>query len=185
MNRYVYPVVIFLVLVVLLYVGLQHDNQNFTSAFINKQAPKFSAPNLFGKLERHPVVSQKLFKGKVIILNFWASWCSACYTEHSVLMKLSKDKRVTMVGVAYKDKQSSALAFLKKLGNPFKYIAHDESGDVGIEYGVSKVPETFVIDKNGIVRYKHLGPISYDFLSKKLLPLIGKLYNSHNTVRQE
>jgi len=178
MNRYIFPVLIFTVLVGLLFVGLRHDNQKFTSAFHNKLAPDFNIPDLFnsngrGKVKR--TISRKMFKGKITIINFWASWCSACYTEHPILMKLAKDKRITMVGIAYKDQRAHALTMLKKHGNPFKFAGLDLQGDAGIEYGVSKVPETFIIDKAGIVRYKHLGPISWKELNDTVLPLIKKL----------
>jgi len=175
MNRYVLPGVIFAVLVGMLLVGLGHDNQKFTSAFQNKTAPDFTIPNLFNSNPNTNTISKTLFKDKIVVLNFWASWCSACYTEHPVLMKLAKDKRITMVGIAYKDESKNARAMLKKMGNPFRYTGLDLQGNAGLEYGVSKVPETFVIDKAGVVRYKHLGPISWKELNNKIYPLITKL----------
>lgn len=174
MIRYVLPFLVFTLLAGMLYVGLNHDNKKFTSAFQNKQAPDFKIPNLFNN-KQVPIISRKLFKGKIVVMNFWASWCGACYTEHPVLMKLSKDKRITMVGIAYKDQPGSARKMLKKHGNPFKLVGLDFEGDAGIEYGVSKVPETFIIDKSGVVRYKHLGPISWKALKETILPLITKL----------
>ncbi len=175
MNRYIIPVVIFALLVGMLFVGLGHDNQKFTSAFQNKTAPDFSIPDLFDADGKKRTINRSLFNGKIVVLNFWASWCSACYTEHPILMKLSKDKRITMVGIAYKDETKPARAMLNKLGNPFKYTGLDQQGDAGIEYGVSKVPETFIIDKAGVVRYKHLGPISWKELNNTITPLIKKL----------
>ena len=177
MNRFIIPAIIFGILVVLLFVGLQHDNQKFTSAFMGKQAPDFKSPNLLltSASSDPATITKKLFKGKVVVLNFWASWCGGCIVEHPVLMQLSKDKRLSMFGIAYKDGQVAALKFLKNRGNPFKFVGHDQPGDAGLEYGVSKVPETFIIDKAGVVRYKQLGAISQKKLHNVILPLIEKL----------
>ena len=172
MNRYLIPGGVFVILLVFLFSGLRKDSRDSNSAYHNKLAPAFQIPDLITKGKQ---LSLKDFKGKIVILNFWASWCAACHTEHPVLMALSKDKRVTMIGIAYKNASLDALKFLKKFGNPFELTGLDSAGNAGLEFGVSKVPETFVIDKSGIVRYKHLGPINWVHLKTKILPLVEEL----------
>ena len=113
--------------------------------------------------------------GKVWLFNVWASWCVACRDEHPLLINLSRQNIVDIVGLNYKDLGTDASNWLKKFGNPYSVIAVDEIGNVGIDYGVYGVPETFVIDKKGIVRMKHIGPLTIDDMENKILPLISSL----------
>lgn len=114
-------------------------------------------------------------KGKVWLLNFWASWCSGCKTEHPVLMELAKSGQVPIYGMDYKDQRDEAVAWLRRWGNPYPVVGVDEAGRVGINYGVYGVPETYVIDKQGVIRYKQIGPLDPDTVAKKILPLVQQL----------
>jgi len=116
--------------------------------------------------------------GQVWILNVWASWCVACREEHPVLVELANSKMAPIIGLDYKDKREDALAMLTRQGNPYLLSAFDANGRVGIDYGVYGVPETYVIDKAGIIRFKHIGPITMDLLNRKIYPLIGELQKS-------
>jgi cytochrome c biogenesis protein CcmG/thiol:disulfide interchange protein DsbE len=117
-------------------------------------------------------------KGQVWILNVWASWCVACREEHPVLVELAKSKIAPIIGLDYKDKREDALAMLANQGNPYLLSAFDANGRVGIDYGVYGVPETYVIDKAGMIRFKHIGPITMNILNQKIYPLISELQKS-------
>jgi cytochrome c biogenesis protein CcmG/thiol:disulfide interchange protein DsbE len=114
-------------------------------------------------------------KGKVWLLNVWASWCAACRSEHPLFMELARTGEINLVGLNYKDKRADGMRWLQALGNPYVLSASDMSGDVGIDYGVYGVPETFVIDKQGVIRYKHVGPVSRQDWRETLAPLIKEL----------
>jgi cytochrome c biogenesis protein CcmG/thiol:disulfide interchange protein DsbE len=114
-------------------------------------------------------------KGKPWILNVWASWCVACREEHPVLVELGKLQIAPIIGLDYKDKRDDAMAMLARQGNPYVLSAFDANGRVGIDYGVYGVPETYVIDKAGVIRFKHIGPITMELLSNKIIPLLGEL----------
>ena len=114
-------------------------------------------------------------RGKVWLLNVWASWCVSCRVEHPLLVEMSKRHVVPIVGLNYKDKRDDGKQWLAKLGNPYAVSAFDVDGLVGIDYGVYGVPETFVIDKQGVIRYKQIGPITPEALEKTILPLVKKL----------
>jgi cytochrome c biogenesis protein CcmG/thiol:disulfide interchange protein DsbE len=116
--------------------------------------------------------------GKVWLLNVWASWCVACREEHPVLMGLAKQQLIPIIGLDYKDQRKEAMGVIKRTGNPYDVIAFDADGRVGIDYGVYGVPESYLIDKNGIIRYKEIGPITQDALDKKIIPLINELKKS-------
>ena len=119
--------------------------------------------------------SPERMKGKPWILNVWASWCVACREEHPVLVELGKLQVAPIIGLDYKDKRDDAMAMLARQGNPYVLSAFDANGRVGIDYGVYGVPETYVIDKAGVIRFKHIGPITMDLLNKKIIPLLGEL----------
>ena len=112
-------------------------------------------------------------KGRVWLLNFWASWCSGCKTEHPVLMQLAKSGEVPVYGMDYKDQKEEAVAWLNRWGNPYPIVAVDAAGRVGIDYGVYGVPETYVIDKQGVIRYKHIGPITANDLATWITRLLA------------
>jgi cytochrome c biogenesis protein CcmG/thiol:disulfide interchange protein DsbE len=122
--------------------------------------------------------TQKDMLGQVWLLNVWASWCISCRDEHPLLVELAKAKTVPLVGLNYKDKPDEAKAWLKQFGDPYQLSITDLNGRVGIDYGVYGVPETFLIDKAGVIRYKHIGPITPDALQTKILPLVKELQKS-------
>ena len=173
--KFLIPLIVFLVLVGFLAVGLGLKPSEVPSPLIGKPAPEFSLPKLS---EPDKKFSPADMKGQVWLLNVWASWCVACKQEHPVLMELAKLNLVPIVGLDYKDQRDPALEFLRRGGDPYLLSAVDESGRVGIDYGVYGVPETFLIDKEGIIRYKHIGPITPKSLQETILPLVAQLKQS-------
>ena len=173
--KFLIPLVLFIVLVVFLAIGLNRDPHEVPSPLINKSAPAFEVAQLS---EPNKSFSPASMKGQVWILNVWASWCVACREEHPVLVELANSKMAPIIGLDYKDKREDALAMLTRQGNPYLLSAFDANGRVGIDYGVYGVPETYVIDKAGIIRFKHIGPITMDLLNRKIYPLIGELQKS-------
>ncbi|HEX8846945.1 MAG TPA: DsbE family thiol:disulfide interchange protein [Pyrinomonadaceae bacterium] len=172
MKKFLIPLALFIVLAVFLAVGLSRDPSEIPSPLINKPAPAFVLPQLSDP--------QRSFKsdemrGKVWLLNVWATWCVACRYEHPVLLDLARTGIVPIYGLDYKDERRDALALLDQLGDPYTLVLSDEDGGVGIDYGVYAVPETFVIDRNGIIRYKQIGPITEEVLQKKIIPLVKEL----------
>lgn len=174
MKRFLLPLAIFVVMVGFLAVGLTLNPREVPSPLVGKAAPDFSLPQLH---ESDKIFSPKELAGKVWLLNFWASWCNGCKEEHPVLMQIAKSGEVPIYGVDYKDTREEALTWLRRWGNPYPLVAVDESGRVGINYGVYGVPETYVIDKGGKIRYKQIGPVDQDILEKKILPLVRELQN--------
>ncbi len=172
MKRFLLPLAIFVVMVGFLAVGLTLNPREVPSPLVGKPAPAFSLPQLH---ESDQVFSPKDLTGKVWLLNFWASWCNGCKDEHPVLMQLAKSGDVPIYGVDYKDTRPEALAWLARWGNPYQLVAVDEAGRAGINYGVYGVPETYVIDKAGKIRYKQIGPVDQDVLEQKILPLVREL----------
>lgn len=172
MSRFVIPLAIFVGLAILLAVGLDRDPRRVPSPLIDKPAPAFSLPTLS---DGSRLVGPSDFAGKVWLLNVWASWCVACREEHPVLNQLAQRNLLPMVGLNYKDEPQAAKAWLRDRGNPYSTVAVDANGRVGIDWGVYGVPETFVVDKTGIIRHKHIGPINADVLRNELLPLIQRL----------
>ena len=192
MNRFLWPLIGFVVLVVLLAVGLTLNPRDVPSPLVGKPAPTFALPRL-GELDR--TFSPDEMKGKVWLLNVWASWCVSCRQEHPILVEIAKNKAITLVGLNYKevrgdgsfdmDKISAeseksmaverASAWLKRHGDPYALSVLNLDGRVGIDYGVYGVPETYVIDKAGVIRLKYTGPITPDVFSGKILPLVAEL----------
>jgi len=172
MNRFLIPFGLFIVVVGFLAVGLTLNPRELPSPLVGKAAPEFSLPQLH---DPGKVISSNELKGKVWLLNFWASWCGGCKEEHPVLIRMAQSGEVPIYGMDYKDQRSEALAWLREWGNPYSVVAVDELGRVGINYGVYGVPETYVIDKAGVIRYKQIGPIREDILEKKILPLVREL----------
>lgn len=172
MTRYLVPLGVFLLLAVFLAIGLFRDPREVPSPLIDKPAPVFSLPQLH---EPNRALTPADMRGKVWLFNVWASWCVACLDEHPVLVELAKRNLVPIVGLNYKDGRDDALKWLQKHGNPYTVSAQDAQGSVGIDYGVYGVPETYVIDKQGIIRYKKIGPVTPDDLEIRILPLIRSL----------
>ena len=175
MKRYLIPLLLFLVLVGFLARGLVLDPREVPSPLINKPAPAFELSEL---AQPELKFSPAEMKGKVWLLNVWASWCVSCREEHPVLLALSKTGTVPLYGLNYKDQRADGLRWLAQFGNPYILNAFDGDGRVGIDYGVYGVPETYVIDKAGIIRYKQIGPVTPDALNKKILPLVKELEKS-------
>ncbi|PJA42562.1 MAG: DsbE family thiol:disulfide interchange protein [Lysobacterales bacterium CG_4_9_14_3_um_filter_62_6] len=169
MWRYGLPLLMFLALAVLLYSGLGKDTHLVPSPLINKPAPLFSLPDLLDPTRK---VENAALKGKPYLLNVWASWCAACRQEHPVLMRFAAEKRLTLVGFNWKDAPADALAVIRTTGNPYDLIASDEVGRVGIDFGVYGAPESFLIDADGKILYKHVGPLDQDSIRSKILPLL-------------
>ena len=172
MNRFLIPFGLFVVVVGFLAVGLTLNPRELPSPLVGKAAPEFSLPQLH---DQEKVISSNDLKGQVWLLNFWASWCGGCKDEHPVLIRLAQSGVVPIYGMDYKDERREAVAWLKEWGNPYQIVAVDQSGRVGINYGVYGVPETYVIDKAGVIRYKQIGPLREDIWEKKILPLVREL----------
>lgn len=170
--RFMIPLGIFFVMCLFLAIGLKLDPRNVPSPLIGKPVPAFSLP-LVQTPER--LVSQEDFRGEVTLFNVWSSWCVACRQEHALLVALAGRKLVSIVGLNYKDERDAAMDWLARLGNPYRYSVFDAEGKTGIELGVYGVPETFVVDRKGVIRYKQIGPITEAVLEGTLLPLIRQL----------
>jgi len=172
MLRYLIPLVIFVVLAVFLAIGLTRDPHELKSVLINKPAPAFSLPQLKAA---DKTISNDDMRGKVWLLNVWASWCVACRDEHPWLIKYAQSGVVPIYGLNYKDRREDAMAWLEELGDPYTVSAVDFDGRVAIDYGVYGAPETYVIDKAGMIRLKHVGPVTPDVWSEKILPIVQEL----------
>lgn len=172
MTRSLLPLAIFIVVVIFLGVGLTLNPRQVPSPLVDKPAPVFQLQQLH---DNDKVFSSEDNIGKVWMLNVWASWCVACRDEHPLLVELSRLGIVPIFGLNYKDQRDTALQWLKQFGDPYVISIADTDGRVGIDYGVYGVPETYVIDKEGIIRYKHIGPVTVKSLEDKILPLINEL----------
>lgn len=172
MLRYFLPLALFGLLAFLLYKGLSLNPQDIGSTRIDKAAPSFSLPDV---KEAGRVLSDKDFLGKVSLFNVWASWCVTCRQEHPLLMQLAKQTDIPIYGLNYKDTLEEARTVLTKTGDPYVASGFDEKGRVGMDWGVTGTPETFVVDKKGIVRYKRTGPLTVELLQETILPLITQL----------
>jgi cytochrome c biogenesis protein CcmG/thiol:disulfide interchange protein DsbE len=158
--------------VLLLAAGLKLNPREVPSPLIGKPAPAFELPRLDAP---DRTFSQKEMLGKVWILNVWASWCPPCLAEHPIISELAKSGIAPVVGLNYKDQREDALPWLKRHGNPYALSVSDIKGRIGIDYGVYGVPETYVIDRKGVIRYKHIGPVTPDDAEKKFKPLVKEL----------
>lgn len=193
MKKFLLPLVLFVTLVVFLGVGLKRDPHEIPSPLVGKPAPAFALPTLRGDKPFSPVD----MKGQVWVLNVWATWCVACREEHPLLLQFSQTQRIPMVGLSYKELQGSeaanaslseadklqlarerSLKFLQKSGDPYQQSVMDLDGRVAIDYGVYGVPETYIIDKEGVIRYKRVGPVTPEVLKETILPLIQRLDKS-------
>jgi len=171
-KRALWTLGVFVALVALLAVGLRLNPREVPSPLIGKPAPPFELPLLTEPDKRF---SQKDMLGKVWIMNVWASWCPPCLVEHPVVTQISRSGIAPVVGLNYKDARDDALPWLKRNGNPYQLIVFDANGRIGIDYGVYGVPETYVIDRKGVIRYKHIGPLSADVVKQKVEPLVKQL----------
>jgi cytochrome c biogenesis protein CcmG, thiol:disulfide interchange protein DsbE len=172
MKKKLIPLGIFVVLVVFLAIGLTRDPHEIPSPLIGKAAPMFNAPLLQTPEQQF---SAKDMLGQVWLLNTWASWCVACRQEHPILMEFAKTKTLPIVGLDYKDQNPEGLKWLARFGNPYDHAITDKDGRIGIDFGVYGVPESFLIDKAGVIRYKQIGPVTEEALRDKIVPLIREL----------
>jgi cytochrome c biogenesis protein CcmG/thiol:disulfide interchange protein DsbE len=172
MGRYLIPLAAFLVLTGFLVKGLKLDPHQVPSPLIDKPAPPFRLAQVADPAKS---LSRDDMLGKVWLLNVWASWCVSCREEHPVLVEFAKTGLVPIYGLDYKDTRDEALKWLGRLGDPYQASLFDQDGRVGIDYGVYGVPETYVIDKTGTIRYKQIGPITPEILHDKIVPMVKKL----------
>ena len=170
--RFAIPLAVFVALAAFLAVGLTRDPREVPSPFIGKPAPAFKLAQL---ADEKLAFGPEDMKGKVWLLNVWASWCVSCRVEHPLLVELAKANIVPVYGLDYKDEPDAGRAWLAQHGDPYTASIVDRDGRVGIDYGVYGVPETFLIDKAGVVRYKQIGPLTSEALKQKILPLVREL----------
>ncbi|HEX7968513.1 MAG TPA: DsbE family thiol:disulfide interchange protein [Stellaceae bacterium] len=170
---YLVPIALFLVLAAYFVLALRpgRDPSRLPSALIDKPAPDFVLAGLGGA----EGLSRAGLEGNVVVVNFFASWCVPCRAEHPLLMRLSESEHVPLYGIAYKDKPENAARFLAQLGDPYRRVGLDESGRTGIDFGVYGVPETYLIDRAGHIRYRHVGPLSAEALEHELLPRLREI----------
>ncbi|CAH1903879.1 thiol:disulfide oxidoreductase CcmG [Candidatus Nitrotoga sp. HW29] len=172
MNRFLLPLGAFIVLVIFLWIGLTLNPREVPSPLINKVAPTFRLPQLHDAAK---TIGPEDLRGKVWLLNVWASWCVTCRQEHPLLVELERQKLVPIYGLNYKDNRDDGLALLRNSGDPYTLSAYDREGNVGIDWGVYGVPETFVIDKSGLIRHKFIGALTPELIQNKLIPLVKEL----------
>lgn len=170
---YLLPLAVFVALTAVFLIRLETggDREAIPSALVGKPAPEFDLPPLEGVAR--PGLKGADLKGAVTVVNVFASWCGPCRIEHPQLIELARDNRIRLVGINYKDVPANAVRFLEELGNPYAAIGVDQNGRAAIDWGVYGVPETFVVDADGIVRHKHIGPIDAGALEATVLPAIG------------
>ena len=172
MLRFLVPFALFVALIVFFAIGLNRDPHEIPSPLINQQAPAFNLQQLQTPAKQF---SPADMRGQVWLFNVWASWCVSCRDEHPVLVELAKRNLVPIVGLNYKDQRPDALQWLAQFGNPYVLSVTDFDGRIGIDYGVYGVPETYVIDKQGVIRMKHIGPVTPQILQDKILPKVREL----------
>lgn len=170
--KFAVPLVGFLVLTTFLSMGLRLDPRHVPSPLINRQAPLFRLPLLRDPTKTFGPVD---VQGTVWLLNVWASWCVSCRTEHPLLMAIARSRVAPVYGLAYRDERANAMGFLERFGDPYKLSVQDSDGRIGVDYGVYGAPETYVIDKNGVIRFKQVGPLTMDVMEETVLPLLARL----------
>ena len=170
--KFAIPLVLFVALVAVFAVGLTRDPRDVPSPLIDKPAPAFQLAELH---DAGRTFTPESMKGRVWMLNVWASWCGACRIEHPTLLEVARREMVPIVGLNWKDERADALQWLGKLGDPYALSVYDHGNTVGLDYGVYGAPETFVIDKQGVIRYKLVGPVTPEAWETTFVPLIRKL----------
>ena len=178
MKRWL-PLLVFAALAVLLAAGVwmsrRADRDALPSPLIGKPAPDFALPSLH---EPERIVTLKDLRGAPFLLNVWGSWCAACRIEHPVLTRFAERKRVRVVGYNWKDERADALRWLEQFGNPFWLVVTDVEGGNAIDWGIYGAPETFLVDANGVIRWKHVGPISDEVVRKEIMPMLQQIEGS-------
>ena len=170
--RFLAPLIIFVGLALLLVWGLGSDPHKVPSPLVGKPVPKFELPTL--KDPSRTVTDQDLL-GKVSLVNVWGSWCVSCRAEHGELMRIAQEDGFQIVGLNWKDETADAIGMLRRYGDPYAYSAYDYSGRAGIDWGVYGAPETFIVDRQGTIRYKQIGPITEQVWRETLRPLVETL----------
>lgn len=170
--KFLVPLAIFIALAGFLAYGLTLNPREVPSPLVGKPAPAFTAPRLDTPEQNFNLTDMR---GQVFLLNVWASWCVSCRQEHPLLVQLKREGVVPVIGLNYKDERNAAINWLRDGGNPYAMNVVDADGRIGIEYGVYGTPETFLIDKQGVIRYKHIGPLHAGVLRDVLLPKIAEL----------
>jgi cytochrome c biogenesis protein CcmG/thiol:disulfide interchange protein DsbE len=170
--RSLFPLGIFFLLLALLAYGLTRDPKLVPSPLIGKSAPSFNLPKLYDQSQNF---APEQLRGKVWVLNVWASWCVACRVEHPVITRLSSMKLLDIIGLNYKDEPVDGQHWLEQFGNPYALSVIDYDGRVGIDWGVYGVPETFVVGKDGLIKYKYIGPVTDQVLDDEIVPLVKSL----------
>ncbi|MFB3059215.1 MAG: DsbE family thiol:disulfide interchange protein [Gammaproteobacteria bacterium] len=170
--RFKLPLAIFILMVGLLAYGLGLDPKKVPSPLIDKPAPAFSLASLHAPQQQ---ISNKDLLGEVWVLNVWASWCVACRAEHEFVTRLARMELVKVIGLNYKDRSVDAKGWLQQWGDPYSASLMDADGRIGIDWGVYGVPETFIVDKNGLIKYKFIGPINQGTLDSEIVPLLREL----------
>lgn len=175
MIRLLLPLAVFAALAAVLYSGLGKDPTIIPSPLIGKPAPTFSLPSLH---QEAVSVSSVELAGQPYVINVWASWCPGCRVEHALVEELARRNVAPLIGLNWKDQSADAKRWLEQFGDPYSAIAVDESGRIGIDFGVYGAPETFVVDAEGVIRFKHTGPITQDVLDDQIVPLVQSLRRS-------
>ena len=168
--RFLIPVAVLAVLVALFAVGLTRDPREVPSPLIGKPAPAFALPGLGGEPAQATPAD---WRGRTVLVNYFASWCAGCRVEHPLLMQLAQEQGVEIVGIAYKDADADTRQWLQRHGNPYRSVIADTAGSAGLDWGVYGVPETFVVGPDGRILYKQIGPMTPEAWNAKIRPLLG------------
>ena len=157
-------ILFFLILLVFFYLLIIERNPSeVPSALLNKDFPKFKSESL---LRKNQFVSSEEFKNQIVLVNFFATWCKPCRAEHKFIQRFSEEKKIKVIGINYKDNPEKTITWLKKLGNPYSAIPLDKNGRIAIDWGVYGIPETFVVNQDAIIKYRHIGPITKNIYEK-------------------
>lgn len=170
--RHTIPLIIFILITLFMWLGLGKNPNLLPSVLLNKPLPIVNAPQLD---EQSVPVTLEQFKGQITLLNVWATWCDNCHLEHPIFLDIARQQRIQIIGLNYKDDRSAAKKYLSAMGNPYVANIYDPTGKIGMQLGVYGTPETFIIDQDGIVRYKFIGPITLDTWQKIVIPQVQKL----------
>ncbi|WP_372397854.1 DsbE family thiol:disulfide interchange protein [Azospirillum sp. HJ39] len=172
---YLLPFLLFIGVGIAFYLGFQRDPRDIPSALIDKPAPTFDLPPIQGQPAATSGLSSAKLTGEVTLVNVFASWCIPCKAEHPVITRLSREQGVTVFGINYKDKPEDALTWLSRNGNPYAAVGADLDGRVSIDWGVYGVPESYLIDRQGRIRFKHVGPLTPQVVEEQILPMVKHL----------
>ena len=170
MKRFLLPIGFFAVIIPLFIVGLSKDPRKLPSTFLGKQAPQFDLPGLH---DPNKMVSNELFSGKIVLVNFWATWCVGCRQEHDFLLQLKANQVIPVYGINWRDDRGAAIQWLQQLGDPYVESGYDGGNHTGIDWGVYAAPETFLVDASGTVIYKFLGPMNTYVWQQEFVPRIA------------